>query len=406
MKSKKHNMLIVAKERVKIQNFKQKTIKMNFKYLFINLFLVVALFSCQNSSGQNENDINTLSDTIIAESNNHDSLVNNKADRLISIIGVGDMMLGTNYPKSPNYLPPNKDCRPLLKDVKSILLDADLTFGNCEGVFSDNISYARSCGSSKNCYRFSMPEKFADCFVESGFDVLSIGNNHVGDLGEYGKKNTIKVLNDKGIHFAGLSSCPYTIFEKDGIKYGFTAFAPNRGTNRITDLKNAKQIVEMLDSLTDIVIVSFHGGAEGSKYQHVTRKTEIFLGQNRGNVYEFAHLVVDAGADIVFGHGPHVTRAVDIYKNRFITYSMGNFVTYRRFNLSGANGLAPIIKVFVDKDGVFHEAKVYSVNQYENKGPVLDPQNRALKKIKELTKSDFPELNIDISDEGIIKLIK
>ncbi len=115
-------------------------------------------------------------------------------------------------------------------------------------------------------------------------------------------------------------------------------------------------------------------------------------------------MVVDAGADIVFGHGPHVTRAVDIYKNRFITYSMGNFVTYRRFNLSGANGLAPIIKVFVDKDGVFHEAKVYSVNQYENKGPVLDPQNRALKKIKELTKSDFPELNIDISDEGINKL--
>ncbi len=160
----------------------------------------------------------------------------------------------------------------------------------------------------------------------------------------------------------------------------------------------------MLDSLSDIVIVSFHGGAEGSKYQHVTRKTETFLGQNRGNVYEFAHLVIDAGADIVFGHGPHVTRAVEIYKNRFITYSMGNFVTYRRFNLSGANGLAPILKVFVDKQGNFFKAKVYSVNQYENKGPALDPQNRALKKIQTLTKSDFPELKIDINEDGIIKM--
>jgi len=373
------------------------------RYQIINISLIVLLFSCQNSTGQNEQLVNSVSDTTVASTFNSEISADVKPNKLISIIGVGDMMLGTNYPASPNYLPPNKDCKPLLKDVKSILLDADLTFGNCEGVFSNDIRYARSCGSSKNCYRFSMPEKFADCFVESGFDVVSIGNNHVGDLGEYGRKNTVKVLSDKGIYFAGLTSCPYTIFEKNGIKYGFTAFAPNEGTNRITNLKKARQIVKLLDSLSDIVIVSFHGGAEGSKYQHVTRKTETFLGQNRGNVYEFAHLVIDAGADVVFGHGPHVTRAVDIYKNRFIIYSLGNFVTYRRFNLSGANGLAPIVKVFVDQEGNFNEAKVYSVQQYENKGPALDSQNRALKKIQELTKYDFPELKIDISDDGIIK---
>lgn len=374
---------------------------MNKKYLIINVFIVVILFSCQNSSGQNGQVENSINDTILADTIKDVKQTENK---LISIIGVGDMMLGTNYPKSPNYLPPNKDCSPLLKEVKPVLMDADLTFGNCEGVFSDDIRYARKCNSSKNCYRFSMPEKFADCFVESGFDVLSVGNNHLGDLGEYGRKNTVKVLTEKGIHFAGLTTCPYTIFEKDGVKYGFTAFAPNQGTNRITDLKNAKKIVKLLDSLTDIVIVSFHGGAEGTKHQHVTRKTESFLGQNRGNVYEFAHLVIDAGADIVFGHGPHVTRAIDVYKNRFIAYSMGNFATYRRFNLSGASGLAPIIKVFVDNEGGFHKAKVYSVHQYGNNGPKLDPQNRALKKIQELTKSDFPKLKVEISDDGIIKM--
>jgi len=326
-----------------------------------------------------------------------------KADTLISIIGVGDIMLGTNYPKTPNYLPPNKDCSPLLRYVKDSLQDADLTFGNCEGVFSDDISHARSCGNSKNCYRFSMPEKFAGCFVEAGFDLLSIGNNHVGDLGEYGRKNTVKVLKSKGIHFAGLATHPYTVFEKNGITYGFTAFAPNDGTNKFYDTQKAVKIIQMLDTLADIVIVSMHIGAEGSKYQHLTKKTEYFLGQNRGNPYKFAHLAVDAGADIVFGHGPHVTRAIDVYKNRFIAYSLGNFATYRRFNLSGANGLAPIIKVFVDKNGKFSHAQVVSVYQADGKGPRIDTNNGALKKIQQLTKSDLPELKINISDNGIIR---
>ena len=369
-------------------------------YPFIFLFL----FSCQNSNGQQEIK-SREKDTVLVKISLQTKADSLKTDSLISIIGVGDIMLGTNYPKTPNYLPPNKDCRPLLRNVKDILQDADLTFGNCEGVFSDDISHARSCGGSYNCYRFSMPEKFADCFVEAGFDVVSIGNNHVGDLGAYGRKNTVKVLKSKGIHFAGLATHPYTVFEKDGITYGFTAFAPNDGTNKFYDTKNAVKIVKMLDSLADIVIVSMHIGAEGSKYQHLTKKTEYFLGQNRGNPYKFARLVIDAGADIVFGHGPHVTRAVDIYKNRFIAYSMGNFATYRRFNLSGANGLAPIIKVFVDKNGTFDHAKVISVYQADGKGPRLDTNNGALKKIQQLTKSDLPDLKIDISNDGIIKAL-
>jgi poly-gamma-glutamate capsule biosynthesis protein CapA/YwtB (metallophosphatase superfamily) len=373
------------------------------KISIINILVFFVFLSCQNTNGQQEN-ILQVEDTlknVLVSATNSDTLKN----KLISIIGVGDMMLGTNYPKTPNYLPPNKDCSPLLKNVKHILQDADLTFGNCEGVFSDDISHARSCGNSKNCYRFSMPEKFADCFVDAGFDLLSIGNNHVGDLGEYGRKNTVKVLKSKGIEFAGLKDYPYTIFDMDGITYGFTAFAPNEGTNRFYDLKNAKQIVKMLDSLTDIVIVSMHIGAEGSKYQHITKKTEYFLGQNRGNPYQFAHLVIDAGADIVFGHGPHVTRAVDIYKNRFITYSMGNFATYRRFNLSGANAFAPIFKIFVDKKGKFSYAEVYSVYQADGKGPRIDDKHRALMKIKELTKADLPELKIEITNHGIIRAL-
>ena len=94
-----------------------------------------------------------------------------------------------------------------------------------------------------------------------------------------------------------------------------------------------KKTIAYLDSLVDIVIVSFHGGAEGSEYTNITKKTEIFLGENRGNPYEFSRVAIDAGADVIFGHGPHVTRSMDIYKNRFIAYSLGNFATYARMSL-------------------------------------------------------------------------
>jgi len=359
--------------------------------------------ACQNSSSQvsSENKSTKVKDNI-----QNTTLPEPGFSDTITIIGVGDMMLGTKYPSSPNYLPPNGDCSPLLSQVKPFLTDADITFGNCEGVIADDTRTAKACSSTTNCYRFCMPEKFADCFLEAEFDVLSIANNHVGDLGTYGINNTVKVLKSKGFHFAGLTSCPYTTFEKNGVKYGFTAFAPNSGTNLLTDLKNARTIVKHLDTICDIVIVSFHGGAEGVAHQHVTRQSESFLGHNRGNVYEFAHAMIDAGADILFGHGPHVTRAVDVYKNRFIIYSMGNFCTYHRFSLSGPSGLAPIVKLFVNKKGEFYKAKITSVEQYADNGPKIDTQNRALKKIQELTKADFPELNINIQDNGEIFIEK
>jgi poly-gamma-glutamate capsule biosynthesis protein CapA/YwtB (metallophosphatase superfamily) len=164
------------------------------------------------------------------------------------------------------------------------------------------------------------------------------------------------------------------------------------------------ELVRKLDSLADIVIVSAHIGAEGKKHQHITKQTEYFLGHNRGNPYEFARLVIDAGADVFFGHGPHVTRAVDVYKDRFIAYSLGNFATYKRFNLSGPNGVAPIIKVFVDKEGKFVYAKVFPVYQTKQHGPKPDPENRALDIIRTLTASDLPELKITITGQGIIMI--
>jgi poly-gamma-glutamate capsule biosynthesis protein CapA/YwtB (metallophosphatase superfamily) len=319
----------------------------------------------------------------------------------VTVIGVGDIMMGSNYPN--DYGLPANDGLQLMKEVEPILKNANVTFGNLEGVLLDKGGYAKTCRDPKVCYVFRTPEKYVQNLANAGFDVMSLANNHSGDFGELGKKSSIKTLEGAGILQAGQATKPYVIFEREGIKYGLAAFAPNAGCANINDLHEAKRIISKLDSLVDIVIVSFHGGAEGPTHEHVLRKTEIFYGENRGNVYQFAHLLIDAGADIVFGHGPHVTRSVEVYKNKFITYSMGNFCTYGGINVNGINGLAPIIKVYTDAKGEFYKAHITSTHQSTHSNVMIDSEKRVLKRIQQLTKRDFPESRIEIDGTGWVK---
>ena len=362
------------------------------------ILMSISLFFTECKNNEETSDIVALVPNI-----EEDSIVKEKETKdTITVVAVGDMMMGTNYPASPNYLPPNNDYKSLISPVVEQLRDADLTFGNCEGVFSDNIKYAKGCNDPRWCYRFSMPTDYVNGFVDAGFDVLSIGNNHIHDLGTYGKNNTMKVLENAGLHYAGVCEMPSDTFTLEGVKWGFCAFAPNSGTCQITDYVKMQERVKKLKAECDIVLVSFHGGAEGSKHEHVLRKTEIFLGQNRGDVYKFAHLAIDAGADLVIGQGPHVTRAVELYKGKFIAYSLGNFCTYRRFNIQGVSGLAPIVKLWLDKEGNFIKGKITPVYQDKMTGTKLDKQGRVIKRMQYLTKTDIPEGVLEITDDGDI----
>ncbi len=321
----------------------------------------------------------------------------------VTIIGVGDIMLGTNYPDE-SYLPPNKG-KDLLREVTPVLKDADITFGNLEGVILNEGGDEKKCKDPKLCYIFRSPEYMVQNLLDAGFDVMSTANNHAGDFGDPGRKNTQRVLDSLGLYHAGQVNTPYVTFMRDGMRYGFAAFSPNTNTMSINDHEAAAAIVQHLDSISDIVIVSFHGGAEGSQYQFVPREEEIFYGENRGDVYAFSHAMIDAGADIIFGHGPHVTRAIDIYKNRFIAYSMGNFCTYARFNLRGENGLAPIIKVYTGPDGSFLFGDIIPVIQTGAGGPSIDEKGRVTTTIRSLTEKDFPEVQVSIDDSGRINYL-
>ena len=324
---------------------------------------------------------------------------------VIKIAAVGDIMLGTAYPNG-EYLPkgsPDRQFDPLRNYFK-----ADITFGNLEGALTDNLSQAKTCKDPSICYVFGMPTSYAESLKKAGFNVLSIANNHSGDFGEIGRTSTKKALKEQGIRFAGQLSCPIDTFTIDGVKYGFCAFAPNTGTVDVKDIAAAAEIVRELKKVSDIVLVSFHAGGEGANFQHVTRKTEQCFGENRGNVYEFAHKMIDAGADVLLGHGPHVTRAVEVYKNRFITYSMGNFCTYSRVSVSGVNGLAPLFHIYVNKKGEFQKAQIIPTFQVKGEPPAYDNEKRVINVIQNLTKTDFPEMSkvITISDDGWITPVK
>lgn len=323
-----------------------------------------------------------------------------KQHKTLSIIGVGDVMLGTVYPA--DQLPP-ADGRHVLAPVAHILRSADLSFGNYEGTLFDGTGLPKKCRDTLHCFAFKTPERYAAYLKSAGFSVMSVANNHSGDFGEEGRHRTLEVLKSAGIAACGSAKQPITIIERNGIKYGIAAFAPNVGTPDINDYPAAAKMIARLDSICDVVIVSFHGGAEGLDRQHVPREKEIFLGENRGDVYAFARMVIDAGADVVFGHGPHVPRAVDLYKGRFIAYSLGNFATCGRFNLKGAAGIAPIVKLYVDGKGKFLKGEIFSIRQKAKGGPVPDKTHAALKQIRVLSAQDFPGSPLLIHSNGHFK---
>lgn len=354
---------------------------------------VLSLGFLSFQGNQNKDDQKTSVET--KKSNKGNSNIND--DEFITIVAVGDIMMGTNYP-SENYLPP-KDVK-LLSPMYEYFKYGDIVFGNLEGTVLNSGGEVKSCSNPTNCYAFRQPEYFLDQLKEAGFNMLSVANNHVGDFGATGRKNTIKALTDRGFCFAGQTTCPTGIMNVKGLKIGFTAYAPNNGCMSINDHDLMVKTVKQLKSTCDLVIVSFHGGAEGASASHVPKKTEIFLGENRGNVTEFARKAIDAGADVVLGHGPHVSRAIDCYKGKFITYSMGNFCTYGRFSLNGSAGIAPLFQLKLKKDGTFVEGKIISIAQLGEGGPVFDKNSAALKEIKQLTLSDFPNNKVVFDDEG------
>lgn len=317
----------------------------------------------------------------------------------LNLAFVGDIMPGTTFPDSRL---PEKDGATLFKDVDSILTAADVAAGNMEGALADEGETTKKGG--KFSYSFRVPTRYGKLIADAGFDFMSMANNHAFDFGLDGVKSTEATLHSNGIAYSGIGGRKESaIVERNGIRYGFCAFGHNSYTLKHADQENVKRIIGNLREKADIVIVSFHGGAEGTAHKHLPQGKEMFLGENRGDLRNFAHFCIDNGADVVYGHGPHVVRAVELYKNHFIAYSLGNFCTPYGVNISGISGYAPVLQLTVNAaDGTFVGGKINSFIQQCGKGPRRDPLNLVAKEIRSLTNADFSNPKLTIANDGTI----
>jgi hypothetical protein len=320
----------------------------------------------------------------------------------LTVAAVGDVMLGSTFPDETGGLLPPDDGAALLAEVAPLLTGADVAFGNLEGPLVDE-GTSEKCARSRpgRCYAFRVPTRYGARLADAGFDVMSVANNHVGDFGDAGRASTRAVLAANGIRFSGAPG-EVARLEVRGTRIALVAFSTSGGTNDVRDLEGAGRVVAAAAAEADLVLVSFHGGAEGADRQHVPSGKEEFLGEDRGDLRAFARAVVAAGADLVLGHGPHVVRGMEVVDGRLVAYSLGNFATYGGFNLSGPNGLSLVLEARLARDGTFLGGRIHPARQERPGGPRLDPTGAVIPVVRRLSKEDFGAAAVHVADDGTL----
>ncbi|MEO0575771.1 MAG: CapA family protein [Pseudomonadota bacterium] len=322
----------------------------------------------------------------------------NKAAMTLSISAVGDMMLGTDFPK---HRLADDDGQGLLAAVAPILSATDITFGNIEGVLMDGGTPAKRCSNPSACYLFRSPARYAQHFANAGFDAVSFANNHARDFGEEGRTASMRHAAAAGMHHSGREG-DIASWRVNGLDIAMIAFAVTRNSNSMLEIAPAAKQVALLAEEHDVVIVSFHGGAEGLGSLRIPFAEETYYNEPRGDVVAFSRAMVDVGADLVLGHGPHVVRAMERYKDRLIAYSLGNFATYFGISVAGLKGVAPILEVNLNGYGEFVDGRLHSTRQPRPNGPLPDTSNTALRVIKALSIADFLDTGLVFHDDGAL----
>lgn len=283
-----------------------------------------------------------------------------------SILFVGDIMMTRGVESSVNKNFAGDYSK--IFEFAPYLADADITFGNLEGAVSD---LGHNVGSK---FSFRMNPLVIPALKSAGFDIVSFANNHVGDWTKLAFDDTRARLTEAGVLYTGagdtkaLAQTP-TIIEKAGMKIGFLGFsdvgpiwlAAKEDSSGIL-LVNDDEFTESITnakSLVDYLVVSIHWGEE-YKTVHNAHQEAI------------AHKVIDAGADLLAGHHPHVAQDIEEYKNGLIIYSLGNYVFDQSFSTNTMKGLNVLVTVEeeVRKEYALYESHLNSKYQIESVTPL------------------------------------
>jgi hypothetical protein len=321
----------------------------------------------------------------------------------IKITAVGDVIPGSRTPKE--VLPPDsgKVFNKLLGDR---LQGSGIVFGNFEGTFIKDDMAPCKCSDSLRalgmCYEFGVPAYLLTPLKKLGFSVLNMENNHSRDYGAAGFNFTASLLRHNGIQPVIAGKPAVVVRGRDTIC--IIGFSQTSSSQNVNNIAKAKNLVKELAGKYAHVIVSFHGGAEGEDAKHLPVGGEKFLEEDRGDLRAFAHAVIDAGAQVVLGHGPHVLRAMELYKNHLIAYSLGNFLTYGNFSLKGSAHISCILNVSIsDSTGEFLSGNIIPVVQEGRGLPREDTKKRSITLLNQLMHDDMHPNLLLIDEDGAIK---
>lgn len=336
-----------------------------------------------------------------------DGVPADSADTL-RLMAVGDIMLGSTYPHINGRDLPRIEAAEspagLMEPFADLLRSADLTIGNLEGVLAahDEPGTRPKCHhAAKGCFAFRMPPELGAHLVAAGFDVMSLANNHILDFGEKAREATQRHLDQLGIAHTGQRG-DIARLVVGGRRVSVIGMSVYDHSYNLNELDLATEVIAAEAAAADIVVVSIHAGGEGPDSMRIPHGPERFLGRNRGDLRRFSRAAIDAGADLIVGHGPHVPRAIELYKGRLVAYSLGNFATWKRFNLAGPNGLAFILDVRLDREGAFVSGRAHPIRQLGLGGPLPDPDGSVLPILGRLSREDFPDTGVVVTPDGTL----
>lgn len=319
----------------------------------------------------------------------------------VRLVFTGDINLGTRT--LDEGLPPDSGRR--LFDGVDSLLRGDLVIGNFEGVLSDSGESTKCAPKSTHCYAFATPTWLAPRLQEAGFTHLNLANNHANDYGPAARRHTEDTFRKLGLATYGpLGQVAITPVIRDGAMtlVGVIGFATYPHSYNLLDIPGSTELVQLVRPLVDVLVVTFHGGKEGAAATRVGTGPEFLGREPRGNLRRWARAVIDAGADAVVGHGPHVLRGVEFYQGRPIAYSLGNFLTYRGFSMDGVLAVTALLELELDADGRYRSARLPPLLQLPGAGPVPDPSAAATHLMQRVTRLDFPETGARILEDGSV----
>ena len=316
----------------------------------------------------------------------------------LEIAAVGDITLG----RAGQY-PPGGSKQLLGRIARD--LRAPVSLGNLETALVDPSVAARlpaKCNAkSPDCFLFGAPTTYARGLRDVGFTILNLANNHTNDYGEVGQAWTVLALARAGLRSTGRPE-QITVLKVRGLRVAVLGFAPYSWASDLRDLKKVRALVSAAARRADLVVVTMHIGAEGSEHAHVPRGAETYLGEPRGNSRAFSHAAVDAGADLVVGHGPHVLRGMEWYRGRLIAHSLGNVSGYRTLNMAGVLAYSAILRVTLDAEGEFVDARLVPLRLVGQGTPTRDPGRRSFALIRQLSKADFGRSAVAVDADGRI----